>query len=82
MEQLDKPEVKTALIALMLNEIRAFKVATKEMRNGDSIYTTNYDTTAGFAKLSAWVDLLDIPALIEAKTAKSAPAEQDRLPED
>lgn len=83
MEELDKPEVKTAVLALILNEIRAYKVASKNVRNGDSVYSIDYDTTAGFAKLSGWVDLLDIPALIESKISKpAAHSDDDRLPED
>lgn len=82
MQELDKPEVKTAIIALIFNEIRAYSVASKKIRNGDSVYSIDYDTTAGFAKLSGLVELLDIPALIESRIEKPSKPDDDRLPED
>jgi hypothetical protein len=79
---LDVPEVKTALMALILNEIRAFKVTQVTQESGGIILKKSYDTEAGFARLSAWVELLDIPSWIESKnSAPSSPAETDRLPD-
>jgi hypothetical protein len=78
---LDTPEVKTALIALILNESRAFKTARTKIEVGGIVQSKTYDTEAGMAKISAWVDLLDIPALIENLNTQPAEPEQDRLPE-
>lgn len=78
---LDTSEAKTAILVLILNEIRAYKTSHQEARIGDIVKTTRYDTNAGFAKLSAYVELLDIPAFIESKKSNPSLPEQDYLPE-
>lgn len=78
---LDTPEVKTALIALILNEARAFKTAKAKVEMGGIMQYKSYDTEAGMAKISAWTDLLDIPALIENLKGSPSEKEQDRLPD-
>lgn len=78
---LDTPEVKTALIALILNEARAFKTARAKLEVAGIVQSKSYDTEAGMAKISAWTDLLDIPALIENLRGSPSEKEQDRLPE-
>jgi hypothetical protein len=79
---LDTPQVKTAILALILNEIRAFK-STQVVQEANGItLKKQYDTNVGFAKLSAWAELLDIPAFIEARNSTpESPAETDRLPD-
>lgn len=79
---LDIPEVKTAILALILNEVRAFKTTQLVQESGGISVKKTYDCEAGMAKLSAWVELLDIPALIESKNSTpSTPRETDRLPD-
>lgn len=81
LQELDKPEVKTAVLALILNEIRAYKTSGVTLSSGEVSRTKTYDVHAGFAKLSAYVDLLDIPALIESRQTPPTPPDDDRLPD-
>lgn len=79
--ELDKPEVATAILALILNEIRLYRTSGITLTSGGVSQTKTYDVNAGFAKLSAYAELLDIPKFIEAKKVEPTEPDDDRLPE-
>jgi hypothetical protein len=74
LQALSLPEIKSAMLVLILNEARYYKQC--KLKNNP------YSVDIGMAKISAWVDIIDLEAFIEDKQSpQPAPQYQDEIPE-
>jgi hypothetical protein len=74
LQAISTPEVKSAMLVLMFNEVRIYKAKHQQ--------GVPYDTDVGMAKLSAWLDIIDLQAFIEEKEKGSDDSPyQDEIPD-